>query len=208
MRRLLDLTLIVSVVVAVASLVACRSEPLSGPPTEMKLGRHECAECGMIVSEDRCSSALLVEEDGRREYLYYDDLGCMLDDERTGMGDRTVIERHVHDYDTKAWVDATKANFLFTDTKALHTPMGSGMVAFALQTSAEAARGRHGGQVVTYAELAKLRAQWMHERYGKPESDHTDAAPLATPAAPTDPHTPDPHTPGAPAPSMPAPKPD
>lgn len=197
MRRLLDLTLIVSVVVAVASLVACRSEPLKGPPAEMKLGRHECAECGMIVSEDRCSSALLVEDDGLREYLYYDDLGCMLDDERAGLGERKVIERHVRDYDTKAWVEAGAAQFLFTDTKALHTPMGSGMVAFALQTSAEAARAKHGGQIVSYVELAKLRADWMHERYGKPEADHGE------PAARTDPHAP-----AMPAPSMPAPKPD
>lgn len=175
MKRWLDSTLTGSVLLALAALVACGSEPLSGPPTEMKLGRHECAECGMIVSEDRCSSALLVEDDGRREYLYYDDIGCMLDDERAGLDDRTVVERHVRDYNAKSWVEATKAQFLFTDSKALQTPMGSGMVAFAQAASADAARAKLGGQVVSYAELAKVRAQWMQERYGKSDSTPTNS---------------------------------
>lgn len=149
-------------------LSSCGGAPLSGPP-ELKLGRSECAECNMIISEDRCSCGLLVDDAGHREHLLYDDIGCMLDDEHAGLNGRNVIERYVHDHQSKAWVEVGRAVFVMADPKALPTPMGSGIVAFASRTAAEEAAARHGGKTLDYPELVTARRRWMEERYGRPK---------------------------------------
>ena len=38
---------------ALATLASCQQTPLTGPP-ELKLGRQECGDCGMLINEDRC----------------------------------------------------------------------------------------------------------------------------------------------------------
>ncbi len=145
----------------------CAKPPLDGPP-EIRLGRSECAECNMLISEDRCSSALLIEDRGRREHLLYDDVGCMLDDERDGLGERTVITRYVHDHGTRAWLDASAAVFVLTDPKEVMTPMGSGILAFASHEDARRAVDEHGGEAMNYAALIEARRAWMEARYGTP----------------------------------------
>jgi hypothetical protein len=121
----------------------------------------------MLINEDRSSSALLVEDRGRRAHVLYDDVGCMLDAERDGLGGGAILQRYAHDHATRAWVRVEHASFLFTDPKALPTPMGSGIVAFASSEDALRAQQRHGGRVLGYEELAQARKQWMEERYGK-----------------------------------------
>lgn len=124
----------------------------------------------MLVSEDRCSSALLVERHGRREYLFYDDLGCMLNHVREGIESTTIVEHFARDYDSRSWVSATDATFLFADPAALQTPMGSGIVAFSTSVGAEQARTRVGGRTMDYAGIGEARRVWMEEQYGQPAS--------------------------------------
>lgn len=148
-------------------LPACQRTVLTGPP-ELRLGRSECGECGMLISEDRCSSALLIDSKGHREHVLYDDIGCMLDSERRGLDGAVVAERYVHDFDSRAWVQAGQAHFVAADRDSLQTPMGSGLVAFANAQDALATARAHKGQVLDYAALAAFRKSWMEERFGKP----------------------------------------
>ncbi len=150
-----------------ATLAACGRTPLHGPP-ELRLGRSECAECGMLVSEDRCSSSLLVESRALREHLLYDDIGCMLDHEHKGLPGFTIIERYVHDHNTRHWVQAENASFLFTDPQSLYTPMGSGIVAYSTKSDALAAAETHGGTVLDLAQLTDARIAWKQRRYTSP----------------------------------------
>lgn len=155
-------------VLAVAALIGgCDGPPLDGPP-ELRLGRSECVECNMLISEDRCSSALLVEDRGRREHLLYDDIGCMLDDERGGLGGRAVLKRFVHDHGTRQWLESDKAVFVMTDPKRVMTPMGSGILAFASAESARRIVAEHGGDTMSYDALIDARRAWMQSRYGTP----------------------------------------
>lgn len=94
--------------------LACERADLTGPPT-LRLGRDECAECGMPINEDRCASGMLVVREGRRDHIHFDDLGCMLDFERHGGGGVTVLERFARDYTARTWISAERATFLFTD---------------------------------------------------------------------------------------------
>lgn len=154
-----------SMLSATIACIGCDSKPLSGPP-ELRLGRDQCRECGMIISEDRCSSALIVERDGHREYVKYDDIGCMLDFEREALDGAKVIERHAHDHDSRSWTNADQATFLVTDSDKVPTPMSSGLIAFAERRSAEAALAQYGGRIADYATLATLREEWIARRRG------------------------------------------
>ncbi len=151
-----------------AAFPACQDAPLSGPP-ELRLGRQECAACGMLVSEDRCSSALLVDDKGRRTHLLYDDLGCMLDAEQAGLA-TPVIARFVHDYTSRAWIKAEDATYVAASPKALSTPMGSGMVAFATRTDAELAAQPLSAKVLTYDQLVLARRAYMDEHFASPKA--------------------------------------
>lgn len=119
----------------------------------------------MLVSEDRCSSALLVDDRGRRDYLFYDDIGCMLDSERDGSSPQ-VLERYVHDYNTRQWVRAEEATFVFAHPKQLHTPMGSGMVAFATETNAKQSAAQLNAMVLSFTDLVLARRAYMDEHFG------------------------------------------
>ena len=155
-------TLIATLSTLALTLAACDRGALTGPPN-LRLGRDECAECGMIINEERCSSALLVERAGRREHLMYDDIGCMLDAERTARCG-PVIERFVHDHESRKWVRAEAASFLAADTHRLQTPMGSGLVAFETFARAEAAFAAYGGTLLAHSDLAATREAWLAAR--------------------------------------------
>lgn len=148
---------------AVAMLTACDPGERTGPP-ELRLGRDQCAECGMLIMEDRCSSATLVEDRGRRAYRLFDDIGCMLDDLRENPADVTVIDRFVHDHGTRAWIRAADAVFLSADPTSLHTPMGTGMVAFAARDDAHALHAIHGGEILDETAISAARARRLLTR--------------------------------------------
>ena len=107
-------------------LVGCDRAQLSGPPT-LRLGRDECAACGMIIDEERCSSALLVERNGLREHLAFDDIGCIAHYLAAAASLPRGAVVYVADHRTKAWVRADRATY--TRVPGLATPMGSHIVA-------------------------------------------------------------------------------
>lgn len=162
--------LIGAVTACLAGLPACGGDPSGGPPP-LRLGRDECGECGMLISEDRCSSGSLEAADGRRAYVLFDDIGCMLDRERTEDGGRSVLERYVHDYGTRTWVRAEAATYLMAEPGAVRTPMGSGIVAFARREDAESAQRTHGGRLLDYAGLTEARRAWAEHRGRAPARD-------------------------------------
>lgn len=157
---------------ALLLLSGCTRPDPSGPPT-LRLGRDECAECGMIINEDRFSSGMTVRRDNAPETLLFDDIGCMLDYTRDHAADFTVTSTYVHDHTTKSWTPAHAAVFLYTDKDRLPTPMGSGIAAFSSTPAAEHARAEHGGNLIDFTSLAPARRRWMEERYGSPDRTPT-----------------------------------
>lgn len=144
----------------------CDDSVLTGPP-ELRLGRDECAECGMLVNDERCAAVLLVESppgSGRRRHLVYDDIGCLLDAESKRPAEFGVIERYFKDYASHAWVRAEAASCVNASADTLPTPMGSGMVAFGSAPGAEAAARQSRGVVTDYAGLVAIRREWASSR--------------------------------------------
>jgi copper chaperone NosL len=165
-----------------AAAWGCGGEPIAGPP-QIRLGRDECAECGMIINEDRYSASMVVDDRGDRKPLLFDDIGDMLDHERFNPGLR-VLDRYVHDQPTRAWIEAATAHYIRSEQ--LHTPMGSGLAAFRNITDAQNLAASESTPVMTYKDLVEFRRKWMEDRYGKPENPKSAGtelpAPTPTPA--------------------------
>jgi nitrous oxide reductase accessory protein NosL len=159
------------VTAAIGSLLlgisACDRRELAGPP-ELRLGRDECVECGMIIDDERFACATLVIDRGRREHRRFDDIACLLDFDRSGVSDASVIARYFRDHGTRGWINADAAQFLLADRAKLLTPMGSGIAAFHGRAEAERAQRDLGGEILDYAGLADARKAWMESRFGPP----------------------------------------
>ncbi|MDP1662796.1 MAG: nitrous oxide reductase accessory protein NosL [Phycisphaerales bacterium] len=154
-----------AVLLAAIAIPSCQRAPLTGPP-ELRLGRDMCAECGMIISEDACASATLVEREGVREHALFDDIGCMLDYASEHAGSLQTVESFVRDYSERSWASSSSSWFLLTDGEHVRTPMASGIVAFATSSAAQAAQARWGGKVVQEADLPAARDAVHRERQG------------------------------------------
>jgi copper chaperone NosL len=117
---------------AVAALVACAS-PVAGPP-EVHWGVDECSRCHMILSEPRYAG---VARGSAGEEERFDDLGCMVAFLNEGKpADWTAW---VHDATTDTWVSASSS--WYARAGATHSPMGSGIVAYASREAATKAAG-------------------------------------------------------------------
>lgn len=144
----------------------CGEAALSGPPN-LRPGRDECAECGMLISEERCAAALLVEMPpggGRRRHLVFDDIGCLLDAELHRAAEFSVVERYLHDFERPEWVRAERAACVTSMPDHVHTPMGSGMVAFVDASRAGVAAVKSQGTVTDYNGLMSIRREWWEAR--------------------------------------------
>lgn len=141
------------VALALLTPVGCRRGEIDGPP-ELRVGRDQCIECGMLISEDRCSAGVLLERDGVREHALFDDVGCFVEWLADNDGGRpSVVRVYLRDYDARAWLEADSAVVLRADPDRLHTPMGSGIVAFSDRAGAERSQAASGGTITTFGEL-------------------------------------------------------
>ncbi len=151
-----------AVLCTMAAVTGCRRAQPSGPPV-IRLGLDPCAECGMLVMEEHCSCALLIAEDDQHEYVFFDDLGCLLD-YQCNNPQIQVVDTFVRDFKTSVWTTGINAHYVFSDVHAVSTPMGSGMVAFALESAAQDHRAASSGKLHTFQELAQARRQWRAHR--------------------------------------------
>jgi copper chaperone NosL len=153
---------------ACVAISGCGRGELSGPP-ELRVGRDQCGECGMLVAEDRSACATLVEPKaggGRREYVMFDDIGCLLDYPHGRGEEFRTIEGYVRDYGTREWVSADEAWYLMADRQKLKTPMGSGLASFAAEADAKRWQEEVGGEIMQYDALAERRRRWLEETFG------------------------------------------
>ncbi len=138
------------VLLAGAVLPGCTEVDPTAPP-EVTYGVSVCADCGMIISDERYATALVVEDErGRPLTWLFDDAGDQIIYEReneTG----TVLARWVHDQQTHAWLRAESAWYI--RVKSLPTPMASGIAAFAQKADAERMAAELEGVVLTFEDL-------------------------------------------------------
>jgi copper chaperone NosL len=122
---------------------ACRHPP----PAPVEIEPYDvCSLCKMAMSERRFASELIDSEGAAHKF---DDLHCLLSFRRQRQP--RIAAAYVTDYETRNWVEASRAHFVRSSGFA--TPMGGGMVAFADRAAAERHAHAHGAAVLRFTEL-------------------------------------------------------
>jgi copper chaperone NosL len=144
--------LIVGTVAVLAVLGGACSGAKGGidEPPSLRLGVDICAQCGMIISDERFAAAYTTT--GRTHRLF-DDIGDMALYHSTHRED--VARFWVHDFESLEWLDAERAWYVRSD--GIMTPMGHGVAAYATLQSAQAAVERVGGNVLEWQQIIDLR---------------------------------------------------
>ena len=133
------------ILVSLLFLAGCGSSATDSPP-EIRYGRDLCAECGMIIGEQRFAAALN-GQDG--EYQKFDDIGCMrMYQSKQGAAPKNFW---VHDDAAEKWINGKDA--VFTQTDNVITPMGYGVVASAGSAEAQKIVEQRKGQVLSWEEM-------------------------------------------------------
>jgi nitrous oxide reductase accessory protein NosL len=123
--------------------LGCGHAPTLAPP-DLHPNQDTCHECGMTVSDVRHAAAVMVLKYGLVEQFVFDDTGEML--AFADPAGATQIRRYAHDFGTGAWIDAAAAYFV--KAPDVHTPMATGVIAYAAASDARAAAERYHGQVL------------------------------------------------------------
>lgn len=130
------------------ALVAAACGVAEPQPVPLVLDEDACSHCRMAVSQ-REFAAEAVSRSGHVER--FDDIGCLLDWRK----EREIPEGtalFVVDFDTGEWLTAEDAHYL--RSRAIPTPMGSGLVAFGSREPAVQAKERLGsGELIAWEDL-------------------------------------------------------
>lgn len=144
------LPLILLLLLALAASGCGASKPAELRPPDIILGEDTCVDCGMSIMDLRFAAAA-VTPDG--ESLLFDDIGDMLH-YRSNNVLPAGTAFFVHDYDSREWIPADLA--FYVQSLTLHTPMGSGIAAFAVKTRAEAMASEQGVMMMDFAALKEM----------------------------------------------------
>jgi copper chaperone NosL len=136
-------------------VAACAREVALAPP-EIRYGEDVCAECGMIVSDDRFAAALIRESDGGHQSLLFDDIGCLFINRRDEAAQLALAE-FVRAADGSGWIDMPDG--FYVHNREVQTPMAFGIAAFSSREAATRQRDDRGGTLFDYEELRRWVAE-------------------------------------------------
>lgn len=121
---------------------------------EIRYGEDVCAQCGMIISDERYAAGVVIETaPSNYEHRIFDDIGGMFLFMAEHGDNEPIVSYFVHDYTSLAWIDATTASFVTSQT--VLTPMGFGLSAFEDRAAAEAMAEVWGGHVLSFSDIQK-----------------------------------------------------
>ncbi len=132
-----------------AAIAGCGRSPGLEPP-RVRYGEDVCAQCNMIVNEERFAVAAIVDAGDGPVPLLFDDVSCLFAYE-ADEPQAAVSVRYVHDANTNAWLDASAAHFV--KGEAIRSPMGGGVLATGDRGAADSLGARFGGDVLGFEGL-------------------------------------------------------
>jgi len=151
-QRLLGLLLLLGII-----LGACARGDPQIKPAEIHYGQDACAECNMIISDPRFAASYAYEmSEGRYASLAFDDIGDMLMHAQKHP-EHKIVGWYVHDYQSKEWLDATQAFYVFAE--GIRSPMGHGLAAHTTREAAQQMADALNGSVLDWVVLQALGIQ-------------------------------------------------
>jgi len=147
---------LVAVLVAAVLLAGCRGGREPRPPA-IRYGRDVCAECGMIISDERFAAAYVTKSG---EVRLFDDIGDMLVYEKKD--DQEPIAYYVHDFRSRKWIPAEAAYYVRGES--VKSPMGWNIAAFENEAEAREFAEKTGSRLMTWQELRAADLTMPHCR--------------------------------------------
>lgn len=139
--------------ISLFTVAGCSNDAADGPPL-VHIGEDVCAECGMIISDERFAAATIIEDErGRATALLFDDFNCQINHE-INHREAVILNRWAHNYTTTEWLPARDA--VYVHSPDLRTPMASHIAAFAKQADAEALRTDLGGDILSFEAMRDI----------------------------------------------------
>ncbi len=126
----------------------CGGQDLTKPP-KMFYGRDGCAQCRMIIADERFACAAATAD---RRFLKFDDIGCFAAHEKKSA--EHVLRSWVRNAGADEWIGKEEARFVHSPN--LVTPMGYGFAATATVDKAARFAEENAGRVITWEELLSL----------------------------------------------------
>lgn len=152
MKRI-HLMFIVTVVALIFSACATAINP--NQPPQIVYGEDVCARCGMIIADERFAAGVVVEVAAEHyEHRIFDDIGDMFAYLHEEGAELNIVSTFVHDYHSKAWIDAEEATFVKADN--LQTPMGYGLAAFENQAEARSQAASWAGELLNFGQARQV----------------------------------------------------
>jgi copper chaperone NosL len=137
---------VAATLVAALFLAAC-----SAAPEAVHWGVEECAQCQMVISDDRYAAQVV---DQRGKTYKFDAIECMtafLNSDRLAAADiHSVWVADGRD----AWVRAEDAHFVHSES--IRSPMGGGLTAHATADAARQLHAEVGGEILVWAAVLEL----------------------------------------------------
>jgi copper chaperone NosL len=141
-------------------LAGCAVGSATPAPPDIRYGEDVCADCNMIISDPRFAAGYAVEiEPGRFESLAFDDIGDMVSHLKNHQALK-VAGLWVHDYWSDEWIDAETA--LYVVSSNIHSPMGHGVAAFAIESRAKQLAEEMDGNVYDWNRMRAEMLQHNH----------------------------------------------
>lgn len=113
-------------------------------PAGLDTKNDACRSCRMTVSDRRFAAQIVAPGE---EPLFFDDIGCLRDYVKTASASvPSDAVAFVADHRTAEWIAAATA--VFTENRALATPMASGLVAHRDEASRDQDPAATGGRAV------------------------------------------------------------
>lgn len=146
------------------ALSACGNAQQWPPkPASIHLGEDSCAECKMIISEERYGAQLY--ERGKPVQVF-DDYGCLLIRRSTFDSNQRVI--YVRSFEDASWLREEQAFYVVS--KNISSPMGYGIAAFAAkQSAARFAQGLGDSEIYSLSELIPVAEKIVRAESPKKE---------------------------------------
>jgi copper chaperone NosL len=147
--------LILALTMFIFAFAACASPIDPTQPPAIVYGEDVCDRCGMIIADERFAAGVVVEVGtGHYEHRIFDDIGDMFAYLHDEGADLYVVSIFVHDYHSKAWINAEDATFV--QAESLQSPMGFGLAAFADKAAAESQALSWAGEILDFGQAQQF----------------------------------------------------
>jgi len=143
---------ILLLVCACMTPTGCGDYEHNGPPT-IVLGESMCAECGMMLSDERFATVTVYDGPRGADPVLFDDFNCQAIYESEHQ-EEPIVARWSHDYLTIQWIPTEQA--FFVTSQKIHSPMGAQIAAFATRSGAESFDDEQPPEPMDHTEMTKL----------------------------------------------------